>query len=51
METESTNPKLTQREIAKALGSSDSTLKLYSFDLKLQRPYGSNDPKSSDDLK
>ena len=42
MEMKSNNPKLTQKEIAKELGYSDSTLKRYRNDINMQSPYRYN---------
>ena len=39
METKSNNPKLTQKQIAKSLGYSDSTVKRYRNDIKMASPY------------
>ena len=55
MEMKSNNPKLTQKQICKELGFSDSTVKRYRNDIKMPSPYridglkrtqmSSNDPK------
>ena len=45
MEMKSNNPKLTQKQIAKGLGYSDSTLKRYRNDINMQSPYRYNEPK------
>ena len=55
MEITSINPKMKQKEIAKKLGFSNSTLQRYRNDIKMQSPYQSNNPKrppkTSNDLK
>ena len=45
METKSNNPKLTQKQIAKSLGYSDSTVKRYRNDIKMVSPYRIDDLK------
>ena len=45
METKSNNPKLTQKQIAKSLGYSDSTVKRYRNDIKMASPYRIDDLK------
>ena len=45
MEMKSNNPKLTQKQIAKGLGYSDSTLKRYRNDINMQSPYRYNTSK------
>ena len=39
MHTKSINPELKQKEIAKELGYSSSTLQCYGNDIKIQNPY------------
>ena len=39
MEMKSNNPKLTQKQICKELGFSDSTVKRYRNDIKMASPY------------
>ena len=55
MEIKSINPKKKQKEIAKELDYSTSTLQRYRKDTKMQSPYKSNNPnrssKTSNDLK
>ena len=41
METETSNPGVKQKEIAKELGYSNSTLQRYRQDMKMQNPYKS----------
>ena len=55
MESKFVNPKMKQKQIAKELGYSSSTLQRYRYDIKMQSPYISNNarrsPKTSNDLK
>ena len=45
MEAKFNNPKLTQKEICKQLGFSDSTIKRYRDDIKMDSPYRKNTNK------
>ena len=45
MEEKYNNPKLTQKEICKNLGFSDSTIKRYRDDIKMESPYRRNNNK------
>ena len=45
MEVKFNNPKLTQKQICKQLGFSDSTIKRYRDDIKMDSPYGRNTNK------
>ena len=45
MEIKSINPKKRKSEITKELGYSSSTLHCYRYDIKMQRPYKSNNLK------
>ena len=45
MEAKFNNPKLTQKEICKQLGFSDSTIKRYRDDIKMDSPYRRNNHK------
>ena len=45
MEIKSSNPRWTQKQIAKGLCYSDSTLKRCRIDIKMQNPQKSNDPE------
>ena len=45
MEEKFNNPKLTQKEICKKLGFSDSTIKRYRDDIQMDSPYRRNTPK------
>ena len=45
MEEKFNNPRLTQKEICKQLGFSDSTIKRYRDDIKMDSPYRRNNPK------
>ena len=45
MEIKSFNPKVKQKEIAKELGYSSSILQRYRYDIKMQSPYKSSNPK------
>ena len=56
MEYKSVNPRMKQKELAKELTYSSSTIQRYRQDIKLQSPCWSNSPKrllmtSNDDLK
>ena len=45
MEVKFNNPKLTQKQISKQLGFSDSTIKRYRDDIKMDSPYRRNTKK------
>ena len=45
MEIKSINPKMIYKEIAKELGYSSSTLQRHRYDIQMQSPYKSNNPK------
>ena len=45
MEVKFNNPKLTQKQICKQLGFSDSTIKRYRDDIKMDSPYRKNTNK------
>ena len=45
MEEKFNNPRLTQKQICKQLGFSDSTIKRYRDDIKMDSPYRRNNPK------
>ena len=45
MEAKFNNPKLTQKQICKQLGFSDSTIKRYRDDIKMDSPYRRNNHK------
>ena len=47
LETKSNNPKLTQKEIAKQIGFSDSTLSRYRKDINLMSPYEAINPRKN----
>ena len=45
MEIRSNNPRMTQNQICKQLGTSDSTIKRYRDDIKMDSPYNRNNDK------
>ena len=45
MEIRSSNPRMTQNQICKQLGTSDSTIKRYRDDIKMDSPYNRNNYK------
>ena len=45
MQAKFNNPKLTQKQICKQLGFSDSTIKRYRDDIKMDSPYRRNNHK------
>ena len=45
MEIRSNNPKMTQKQICKELGTSDSTIKRYRDDIKMNSPYNRSNNK------
>ena len=50
MEAKFNNPKLTQKQICKQLGFSDSTIKRYRDDIKMDSPYRRNNHKKKKNL-
>ena len=47
MEIKTINPKMKQKELAKELGFSSSTLQRWRYHIIIQRPYKSNNPKTT----
>ena len=47
MEIESNEPRLTQKQICKQLGFSDSTIKRYRDDIQMESPYNRNNSKKT----
>ena len=45
MEIRSNNPRMTQNQICRQLGTSDSTIKRYRDDIQMDRPYNRNNYK------